>query len=265
MARRSCSGPRDDGDHRRRPGRSDAVGGCWCRGRRTGRPNWSTLLRRAGAEAGAVPLIAIAAPADPGALDLQPGRPAPGGYDWVGFTSVNAVAAVLDRAAALGLHPPSRPTPGSPRSVRPPRPRCAHAGLPVDLVPPRAGSAAALGASLADGRGRRAVLLPRSDIAAPTLPDALVGQGLSRRDGDGLPDRTVPSAGRVAAELAAGRIRRGAVHLAQHGDRAGRHADRRRHRAGRDRPSRPPPQLRRPAVGSISPPSVRPPRRWWTG
>ena len=53
-----------------------------------------------------VPLIETAPPADPAPLDAA--LRALAGYDWVVFTSANAVAAVADRLAALGADwPPS--------------------------------------------------------------------------------------------------------------------------------------------------------------
>ena len=87
-----------------------------------------------------------------------------------------------------------------------------------------AGSGAALGRDLAARRQRRdraaAAVRPGRTRTAGCFAD----QGLSRRDGDRLPHRTVArSTGRVADDLRAGRFERGAVHLTQHGRRAGRH------------------------------------------
>ncbi len=82
------------------------------RGRRlvvTRRPEQSGELSRAltdlGAEVVELPTIAIAPPADCGPLDDALRRLA--SFDWLVFTSANAVAAVRDRLAALGLAPPA--------------------------------------------------------------------------------------------------------------------------------------------------------------
>ena len=82
------------------------------RGRRlvvTRRPEQSGELSRALADLGAevveLPTIAIAPPADCAPLDDALSRLA--SFDWLVFTSANAVAAVRDRLAALGLAAPA--------------------------------------------------------------------------------------------------------------------------------------------------------------
>ncbi len=60
-------------------------------------------LRDRGAEVIEVPAIETAPPEDPGPLDEALGRL--DGYDWVAFTSANAVEAVRDRMEALGVSP----------------------------------------------------------------------------------------------------------------------------------------------------------------
>ncbi len=73
----------------------------------TRRPGQSSALVQAlrdrGAEAVEVPAIETGPPEDPGPLDEALGRLER--YDWVAFTSANAVQAVRDRLIALGLPP----------------------------------------------------------------------------------------------------------------------------------------------------------------
>lgn len=165
----------------------------------------STALRAMGAIPVPVQLISIVPPDDAGDLDRQLVELAAGAFDWIGLTSATAVSAVLDRSAALGLTPP---VPASTRvaAVGPATAATLRAaGLPVDLLPPVGGSAAALAAAwprpTADDQ---AVLLPRSDIAAPTLPDAL--RELGYRVLAVTAYRTVvqPAPADLAAELIAG-------------------------------------------------------------
>jgi uroporphyrinogen-III synthase len=161
-------------------------------------------LRAAGAEPVAVPLIAVVPPDDRGAFDLQLVDLADGTFDWVGFTSANAVRAVVQRAAELGLHPAipadtriAAVGSGTAAALR-------TADLPVDLVPTGAGSGAALGAVWPTARDGESVLLPRSDIARPGLPEALLAKGY--RVGTVTAYRTVtqPLPDAVASELSGG-------------------------------------------------------------
>ena len=144
----------------RRPGRRP--GRCADRGRRGSR---------------GVELIAIEPPADTGALDLAVLALSRGDHDWVGFTSVNAVDAVLGRARDLAVTPvvsaDTRVAAVGPATAAALR----AAGLPVDLMPPSRGSAAALAEVWPRAGGDQSVLLPRSDLAPPTLPDAVAAKG----------------------------------------------------------------------------------------
>jgi len=164
-----------------------------------------TLLRSAGAEVVALPLIRIAAPADPAALDLSLVTLAKGGYSWVGFTSVSAVAAVLDRATELALQPPisadTRVAAVGPATEAALRAR----GVPVDLVPATAGSAEELAAAWPHGVGQK-VLLPRSDLAAPALPEALVAKGYRVDDVTAYRTEPLRPPDDVADDLRTGRI-----------------------------------------------------------
>ncbi len=137
----------------------------------------TNLLQAVGAEPVSVPLIAIAPPADPGPLDLALIDLGRSRFSWVGFTSVNAVDAVIRRAAELGVDPA---IPADTRVAAVGAATTAalrNAGLPVDLQPAGSGSAEALAAQWPTARPGEPVLLPRSDIARPGLPDALLAKG----------------------------------------------------------------------------------------
>ena len=129
-------------------------------------------LEELGAETIAVPTIAIAPPEDPGPLDAACDRI--GTFDWVVFTSVNAVARVAERLAAA---------PGGTRGLEGPR-LCAVGattaealaghGLRVDLVPDEYRAEGVLRALRGQGdlTGVR-VLLPRGNLARDLLPTEL--------------------------------------------------------------------------------------------
>ena len=164
------------------------------------------LLRANGATPLAVPLIGIAPPEDEGALDFCLVELSRGAFDWVAFTSAAAVDAVLRRAADLGLSP-AVPADTRVAAVGPATADAGRAaGFGVDLVPAAGGSARALAEIWPHPAGRQSVLLPRSDIAAPTLPDALSALGF--RVQAVVAYRTVhtPPPPQLAAELAAGSI-----------------------------------------------------------
>ncbi|MFJ3384629.1 MULTISPECIES: uroporphyrinogen-III synthase [unclassified Curtobacterium] len=174
-----------------------------------------------------VPLIAAQPPADPAPLDRavaqlvtavpdrRPGsRPhaaAAGqtaGYAWLVVTSATAVTVIAGRVPGL-------PSALRVAAVGEPTARAARAaGWVVDLVPPDA-SAAALVAALPDTDGT--VLVPRSDIAAPTLVDGLRARGIDVDDVvayrtvgtgdepvvlDAVPDAVLVTSGSVAREVA---------------------------------------------------------------
>ena len=123
-----------------------------------------------GAEAIEVPTIAIAPPEDPGPLDAACNRIAT--FDWVVFTSVNAVARVVERLAArgiLGLQD-ARLCAVGPATAE----ALAGHGLRVDLVPDEYRAEGVIRAMRGQGdlTGVR-VLLPRGDLARDLLPAAL--------------------------------------------------------------------------------------------
>jgi uroporphyrinogen-III synthase len=162
------------------------------------------LLAAAGATPVAVPLIGLAPPEDAAALDFSLVELFRGGFAWVAFTSVSAVDAVLRRAAELDLSPvvpaDTRVAAVGPATATALR----SAGLPVDLMPAAGGSAAALAAIWPAPGDDDAVLLPRSDLAAPTLPDALSRLGYRVRMVIAYRTTVTPPPAQVATDLAAG-------------------------------------------------------------
>lgn len=133
-------------------------------------------LSALGATVVEVPLIAQAPPADAAPLDHALGRLA--GYDWLAFTSANAVEAVADGLARLGA--------GLPAHVRLASvgPATAQAiaerftGRSTDLQPPAHYRAEGLvEAFQAHDLAGRHVLLPVSDRARGTLAAGLRAQG----------------------------------------------------------------------------------------
>ena len=129
-------------------------------------------LESLGAEAVEVPTIAIAPPEDPGPFHAACERIRT--FDWVVFTSVNAVARVAERVAAV---PGGIGDPGGPRL-------CAVGaataealeghGLRIDLVPDEYRAEGVIRAMCRQGdlTGVR-VLLPRANLARELLPTAL--------------------------------------------------------------------------------------------
>jgi len=145
----------------------------------TRRPEQSSALVAALREHGAtvieVPLIVVAPPLDWAPLDSALGRL--DGFDWIAFTSANAVRAVADRVRALGL------APRFPRgaSVGPATTEATHEHLPacaIEMEPLADFRAEGLLAAFPDEavRGRR-FLLPVSDKARDVLADGLISRG----------------------------------------------------------------------------------------
>jgi uroporphyrinogen-III synthase len=145
------------------------------------------LLVERGAHVVEVPAIEITLPPDVGPLDeALAGLP---GYDWVVFTSANAVSAVLGRMVVRGLPPrlasPLRGRPGGPRIASVGRATTAalRASFPEDRVglePVADFSAAGLLAAFeAHGIGGRRVLVPASTRARDELAAGLRARGAS--------------------------------------------------------------------------------------
>ncbi len=163
-----------------------------------------SLLAREGAVAQAVPMIAITPPDDLGSLDAAVMSLAEGEFSWVGFTSVNAVSAVVDRARHLSLSP-AVPADTRVAAVGPATAVALRdAAMPVDLTPDHGGSAAALAGIWPAAHPGESVLLPQSEIAGPVLAQSLRDKGFWVQTVTAY--RTVPRplAGSVTAYLAAG-------------------------------------------------------------
>jgi uroporphyrinogen III methyltransferase/synthase len=126
-------------------------------------------LHDLGAEAVELPSIEVTDPADGGAA-LRAAADAVASYDWVVFTSANAVAQfvpLLRDARAFGAANVAAIGPGTAE-------RLYDANIAADLVPERFVAEALLDAFPA-GPGR--VLLPRAAVARDVLPDGLRAKG----------------------------------------------------------------------------------------
>lgn len=163
-------------------------------------------LADAGASAQAVPLIEVLPPSDSAELDAAVLALSSGDVEWVAFTSVNAVAAVVERASTLAVEPViaagvrvAAVGPGTAAALR-------GAGLPVDLTPTGAASGSALGAAFprTGTATRSAVLLPQSDIARPELAQALTAKGFHVREVLAYRTVTATLPATVATDLRAG-------------------------------------------------------------
>lgn len=165
----------------------------------------AALLEAEGAVAHTIPLIGIEPPVDTGALDLQVLALSGGNYGWVGFTSVNAVDAVVGRARALALSPAVAANTRIAAVGASTATALQRAGLPVDLTPIGAGSAAALASCWPAARPGEAVLLPQSEIAGDTLRESLQYKGFVVTTVVAYRTVETPPTGEVADGLAAGR------------------------------------------------------------
>ncbi len=179
----------------------------------------SRHLRRQGAEVIEVPLIRIDPPSDVEAARRSISELAV--YDFIVFTSVNAVAAVKVLAGEAGLGLAGAPTrvfavgPATAEAAR-------AAGLDCEELPEHFNSDGVIDLLRKRSLAGRRVLLPRSEIGRQELPAALRGQGALvddvavyttnldpdawRRLGDALPGLdavTFASGSAVAAFVAA--------------------------------------------------------------
>ena len=129
-------------------------------------------LEGLGAEAIEVPTIAIAPPDDPESFDAACDRI--GTFDWIVFTSVNAVARVAERGAAVpgGIGDPEGPRLCAVGAAT--AEALTGHGLRVDLVPDEYRAEGVIRALRRQGdlTGVR-VLLPRANLARELLPTAL--------------------------------------------------------------------------------------------
>lgn len=136
----------------------------------------SERLRARGAEPIEAPTIAVEAAPDPEplrqALRVVPRRE----WDWIAFTSANGVDAVFAQLTELGADARglagarlAAVGPGTEEALR-------ARGLQADLVPERS-TTRALAEAMIEAAPPGRVLLPRADIATPTLTEALVEAG----------------------------------------------------------------------------------------
>ncbi len=128
-------------------------------------------LEAAGAETILIPMIELAPPTSFCALDAA--LASIRSFDWVVFTSANAVQSFDTRAKASGLMP-------SPKKIAVIGPATAKAvrqiGLAVDLVPPQFVAESLAEALVPEVQGR-SILLVRAEEARDVLPEALVAAG----------------------------------------------------------------------------------------
>jgi uroporphyrinogen III methyltransferase / synthase len=135
----------------------------------------STQLSALGALPIVFPLVSIEPPENFAALDAGLARL--GEFDWLIFTSVNAVDAVIDRLASLKL---SLHQVGTPRQVAAVGPTTAsaaeRAGFTV-AYSAKSHSGLALANELGEAVRATRIFLPRSDRANPDLPAVLRHHG----------------------------------------------------------------------------------------
>jgi len=163
-----------------------------------------TALADAGGTGQAVAVTAVRPPSDPASLDAAILALAAGDYEWVGFTSVNAVDAVVERARTLRVAP-AIPADTRVAAVGPATAAAARAlDIPVDLVPPGSGSAAALGRAWPAAGHGEVVLLPQSESADGTLADLLAAKGFDVVRVGAYLVEPVPLPASVASDLTGG-------------------------------------------------------------
>nr|BFE85597.1 hypothetical protein GCM10020093_081980 [Planobispora longispora] len=200
-------------------------------------------LRSYGAVPEEVPTISVEPPRTPQQMDRAIKGLVTGRYEWVAFTSANAVKAVREKFEEYGLD--ARAFAGL--KVAAVGEATARAlvefGVKPDLVPTGEQSSEGLLAewppydSMLDPINR--VLLPRADIATEALVAGLTELGWECDDVTAY--RTVRAAPppEEIRNAIKGRLRRGAVHLLQHGAQPRRHRRQaaQRHGDRRDRPA----------------------------
>lgn len=153
-------------------------------------------LRARGAEPIVCPLITIEPPTSYAPLDAA--LATLDDFDWVIFTSSNAVAAVAERLAVVRPRPTSRPAVQL-AAVGPATAAAVTAALWPPALVPAVHRAEGLLSSIGAVRGQR-ILLPLGDRALPTLADGLRAAGAVVVAV--VAYRTVPAAG-ASALLAA--------------------------------------------------------------
>ena len=153
----------------------------------------SAALRARGAIPVEAPTIRLVPLSDPAPLDRALAAMAEGAYDWVVFTSGNAVGAVHGRLAALGFGAAGFARVKVAAVGEATAARLAEAGVRADLVPERFTATAMVAALTAVGvRGAR-VLLPQGSLARETLAAGLRSAGAAVEAVEAY--RTVPAKG----------------------------------------------------------------------
>lgn len=137
------------------------------------------LLQAEGATVYRYPCLAIAPPDNPGSLDDALRAAMAGRFDWLALTSANAVDAVAQRMATLGL-PSGSLTGLRVAAVGPSTARAAEEalGLRVEMVPESGYSALELAEAFPDITGAR-ILLPLSALDNNEMIRALMRRGAS--------------------------------------------------------------------------------------
>lgn len=156
-------------------------------------PHQAAELSRALGSLGAtpveIPVLEIAPPENFASLDsalhalhapprtIASHASSPTGFDWIVFTSANAVRALLTRAASLGIAPfAASQSPAVAAIGRATAAAAREAGFPVTLIPDQA-VGESLAAALAPHVSGRRVLLVRAAVARDILPQALRAAG----------------------------------------------------------------------------------------
>lgn len=151
-------------------------------------------LEELGAEVLMLPLVRFLEPENP--LDLDSAIRSFEKFDWLIFTSANAVTFFLRRCRALGCWPNGKAITIAAVGLAT-RLALESEGLQASLVPPEF-SGAGLAAELSSAIAGKSVLLPRSDRAGEELPSLLRGAGANVTDvvayrtaGPEAPDRSM--------------------------------------------------------------------------
>ena len=185
-------------------------------------------LRTYGAVPDEVPTISVEPPRNPLQMDKAVRGLVEGRYEWIAFTSVNAVKAVREKFEEYGLD--ARAFSGLKIAAVGDKTAEAIAawGLRADLVPSGEQSAAGLLADwpeyddLLDPINR--VFLPRADIATETLVAGLIDLGWEVDDVTAYRTvRATPAAGGHPRRDQDRQVRRGRLHLVLDGAQPGRH------------------------------------------
>lgn len=134
----------------------------------------SDALRALGAEPVEIPVLEIRPPADLSTLDGALENI--GSYDWLILTSANAVCALAERAAALGISLDKAASRQVAAIGQATAKAASKAGINVTLVP-ESYVAESLVESLKDQVSGRRILLARAAIARDVIPDALRAAG----------------------------------------------------------------------------------------